>query len=251
MWGGDDNFEFNMFYEKSLPWYALSLGEFYLITILLKDINKKYVFLFSVLTACIAGYNSDITYFLSISRTIVFYPFFYAGYCINPDKLYTILNKMKYKLFAIVPFVILFVFAYNFSKDFLNILKFFNARFPYSEIEGFDVFGGVFRLLYYPAVFVLIFSFVALCPKKENIISIWGRRTLNVYALHYILRAVVTKLYYLGYPMDNLLGMGCCFSIFIISLSITIFFSLKIFVKPMNFILKPKWTDGEKVIKSD
>lgn len=77
-----------------------------------------------------------------------------------------------------------------------------------------------------------------------------GTRTLNVYALHYILRAVVTKFYYLGYPMDNLFGIGY-FGIVIISLFITIFFSLKIWVKPMNFILKPKWIDDEKVIKSN
>lgn len=50
--------------------------------------------------------------------------------------------------------------------------------------------------------------------------------------------------------MDNLFGIGY-FGIVIISLFITIFFSLKIWVKPMNFILKPKWIDDEKVIKSN
>ena len=238
--GGSNDFEFSLISEKFIPWYALCLAEFYLITILLQDVDKKYLFLFSVFLACISGYDKDLGSFLSLSRTIVFYPFFYLGYCLDANKLYDTVNKMKYKLRAIAFFIVIGIMVYFFIEYFDDLIRFLNGCFPYDEIKIVGKCGALYRLIYYPIVFVSIFSLIAICPNKESIITLWGKRTLNVYALHYILRTFVDRLYNEGYSMSDVFGFGYWW-IVPVSLFITIFFSLSFWVKPMNFILRPKW----------
>lgn len=51
--------EISLLSERGVPWYAFVLAIYVLITICLKNINKKYLFIFSVVISCFAGYDPN------------------------------------------------------------------------------------------------------------------------------------------------------------------------------------------------
>ena len=86
-------FEFSLFTEPHLPWFMLALFAFAVITIAVRDFSPKYVLFFSILLACLAGYDREINSFLSLSRIIVYYPFYYLGYMLDAAKIEEFFRK--------------------------------------------------------------------------------------------------------------------------------------------------------------
>ncbi|MDD3415394.1 MAG: hypothetical protein PHY47_15525 [Lachnospiraceae bacterium] len=76
-----------IFSNDGIQWFALCLFFSYLITILLQDCNLVFVFILSIAIACISGYDTSLGNNFASSRTIVFYPFFLAGFISPIDKL--------------------------------------------------------------------------------------------------------------------------------------------------------------------
>lgn len=238
--GGGNDLRFDLFNIRAFPWYALSLFEFYLITILFKNINNKFMIAFSIIFSCVSGYCKNLGSFLSLSRTIIFYPFFYVGYIIDVNKVYEKFKSVKYKVLSVIFFITLGVFVYHFSPYIPDIIKFLYGSYSYHNIEFVENLGGIYRFIYYFIVFCAIFFLISICPKNKSVISILGKRTLNVYCLHYCFVALTKKFHVLGYPLVEIFGIGY-YWIISLSIFVTILFSLKLWIKPMNFLLKLKY----------
>ena len=86
---------------------------------------------------------------------------------------------------------------------------------------------------------IIIFAIISIVPNIKMIISMWGSRTLNVYVLHYIF------LYFFFGLLDGKNFVKIYFSnnpgmvLIPLSILLTIVLSLKIWIRPMNFLLKP------------
>ncbi len=238
--GGGNALRLDLFNIRAFPWYALSVASFYFITFLFKNVNKKYLFLSSVIFSCIALYYKNLGSFLSLSRTIVFYPFFCAGYLLDASKIYKNLKSIKYKISSVLFFMILGIFVYVFAPYIPDIIKFLYGSYSYNNIEFVGCFGGVYRLICYFISFCAIFFLISICPQNKSIVSIWGKRTLNVYLLHYCFVAIIKKILVLGYNIGDLFFIGYYFVI-PLSIFVTILFSLKVWVKPVDFLLKLKY----------
>ncbi|MGH2208116.1 acyltransferase family protein, partial [Enterococcus faecalis] len=70
---------FDLLNETGVPWYFLSLASFYLITIFLQRVQPKIMLAIIVVIGCASGYL-PVEDFLSLRRTLGFFPFFYCGY---------------------------------------------------------------------------------------------------------------------------------------------------------------------------
>lgn len=77
--------------EMAVPWYMLSIAEWYIIIFVLKTGKPIVVGLLSVAVALIAGYFSLIGGMFSLSRTLVFFPFFFLAYALPKEKLFALL----------------------------------------------------------------------------------------------------------------------------------------------------------------
>lgn len=177
-------------FAGDLPWYMLAMFAFSLITIGLKKFSPAYVFPLIIAVACVAGYDSSIGDTFALMRLIVFYPFFYAGYCLEPKKISEISEK-KYVKAISAAVIILFALAVYFKVDVLYQFKpLLTGRRAFDSLGSFKTYGCVLRFVYYILAFVIGGAVVCLTPNKlskHGIIAKWGSRSLQVYMLHYSL----------------------------------------------------------------
>ncbi len=178
---------FRLFEENGVPWYAFAIFAFCLITIFLKNVSPKYVFIFSVIVACLAGYDGTLSNFLVSARIVVFYPFFYAGYVLEPSFVAEKLSSKPVKIISaaiIVGFIVFLSFKLN-SITFLRPLL--SGKNPYSTLTRYSEAGGLLRLGYYVFVFILGAAIISLVPNKlgKGTVARLGSRSVQVYALHY------------------------------------------------------------------
>lgn len=179
-------FELNLLVADSLPWFMLLMAYFYGITYLLRDVDGKLVLVISITLGCVAGYFDFINDFLCLSRTIVYYPFFYLGYLMDRNE---IVEKTELPLARIIGAVVIIGFAYLcfFQRDLVwTVNPLFSARRPFSALT-YPATGGLQRLCYYPAVMLFITSLISLAPRKESIMTVFGQHTLRVYCVHYFI----------------------------------------------------------------
>lgn len=229
--------KFSLLTESAVPWFMLALFWFAAITIILKDFSPKFVLPVSIALACIVGYDSEIGDFLALSRVIVYYPFYYAGYIADAKKLEEICKNKILKVgsaFILTAFA-LFVFIFNDKVYWLRPLL--TGRNPFSALGEFSDYGFILRLVYYAAVAVICFAIIAVTPDKTpfGIIPKLGQRTLSVYFFHSFVFYVVYT-YVDGKAFFNsIFPSGAGWVIIPLSVIITLFLSLKPFSDFLSF----------------
>lgn len=150
----------------------------------------KFPIIISLVIAILAGYEPLIGSYLSLSRTIVFMPFFLLGYYCNTAHLAKIQNIPKRIALGMVLLSVLVLFLLTpFDLGFL-----FNDRaYEMMDVNGW--YAGFFRLAFLLWSAVLTVCFLALVPRKQKWFSDFGERTLQVYLLH-------------GFVLGGLVGLG-------------------------------------------
>ncbi|MEE1019449.1 MAG: hypothetical protein UH824_08215, partial [Acutalibacteraceae bacterium] len=106
---------------QGLPWFMISLASMFLITIIFRNVDPKWVFITSITICLVAGYikptatlDSD---FLAYMRTISFYPFFYLGYALDRSKIFEIANKKWIRVLSAVCFTAVCAVCFIFPKQ--------------------------------------------------------------------------------------------------------------------------------------
>lgn len=180
-------YSLSMFSEGGVPWYCFALFAFNLITILLRDFNKKYIFIFSIILGCIVGYDPKISDFLVLSRIIVLYPFFFIGYCLDGDKIIKILSHRTIKVISVIVFLMIGILIYTYIKDIYWMTPLLSCRNPFIALKNKAYLGGILRLVYYIIVILLGTAIISITPSGNKIKTFakWGSRSLQVYILHY------------------------------------------------------------------
>ncbi len=180
---------FSIFTETGLPWFMLALFAHSLITIAIKDFSPKYVMIFSILLACLAGYDNSINSFLALSRIIVFYPFYYAGYILDAKKIEEHCKKKLPKILSVIIITAFVITAIFFGERFYWLRPLVTGANPFASLNTCAEYGFLIRLGYYAVAAAICYAVIVLTPSKTpfGIAAKIGRRTLPVYAFHYII----------------------------------------------------------------
>jgi fucose 4-O-acetylase-like acetyltransferase len=169
-----------------IMWYLLSLVIW---RSLLPYVAKiKYNIIYLVIIAVIIGYINFDGYILSISRTLVYFPFFMAGYYLNKDIFYG-LNSDRIKTLALLNFIGLFILLYisAYKFDYRWLL----GSYTYYNLGVFHWYDGFYRLLIYALETLCLICFFALVSKAKTIFSKLGTKTLEIYLAHgFIVKAI-------------------------------------------------------------
>lgn len=222
---------------NGLPWYMLAMFVFMLITIALRRYSPAYILLLSVAIACAAGYDPDLGDKYSALRIITFYPFFYLGYCLDPDKIVKITDRT---IVRIVSAAVLIAFAYIIftNTEFLFQFKpLLSGRRGFSDLGKYKLYGCVLRFAYYILVFVIGFAVISLIPKKLSrfgIISGMGGRSLQVYLLHYSCLHIID-----GRLKNFLPDIHPAITVTVIAAVLTVLWSLKIWEPIFKLLMNP------------
>lgn len=238
---------FSFFRESGIPWYAFAMFVYYLVTIQMRRFNKKVVFIIAIIISCLAGYVSQINSFLVCSRILVFYPFFFAGYCADAKKLQQILSEKRVRVAAGLFLAVTALIVYKKIDVLYAFRPLLTGQNPYKTLQGYYRYGALFRGMYYVLAFLMSASVISLVPevKKYNIFVKLGSRTLPIYVFHNLL------LSYLIFetPLNEIKDSFFCPLVFefILALLIVMFTSLKPFAVFVEVIVNFfKQTDKRK-----
>lgn len=184
---------FSLTSVNDLPWYMLALFVFSLITIALRKVSPAYVFLLFIALSCVAGYDASLGDTFASMRMIVFYPFFYAGYCFNPKKLVELTDKKYLKIISAVLLIAYALFVFFNIDKLIQFKPLLSAHTPYDTLGKYRNYGFILRAFYYIAVSVIGMAVICIIPKKlgRGMTARLGRRSVQVYMLHYSLIHII------------------------------------------------------------
>lgn len=182
---GHEDINFHLFEEDGVPWYLFATAAYYVISYILRNINKKWLLALSVLLALLIGYDPDINDFLVMSRIIVFYPFFILGWMLDVHKLTQFMSKGWLRpcgIAGIAGFSILCIYE---QEIMYKLRPMFTGRNGYEKLDNATDADPLFRIIAYLISFLMCFFVMAAVPHiKIWLLSTMGRRTLAIFVLH-------------------------------------------------------------------
>ena len=167
-----------------LTWYLLSLFFWKMTAFVLDKLKTRGLWIVlacAVVLALAFGFVKMDGYVLSLSRTVVFYPFFVAGYLfkrVNGAKskwLYSLPVKIASLILAVAAFALYFVLFGGLEAKVLY------GSFVYARVQGYHI--GVRALVMACGAFG-VFAALVLAPKKRNVLSLLGKNTMTAYLGH-------------------------------------------------------------------
>lgn len=179
-------------YPCWILWYLMSLSCWFCVVLMwlkfLKGKNKIVILIISIMVGCLAGYVNFIDRRFSLSRTLVFFPYFWLG--IMSD------YKTEWKKYRFVGMIALFcgtLFAIL-TRGYLTADFLYQAT-PYDAVQD----GFILRLACYiigisSIVFLLVWT-----PDKRFAFTKAGADTMPAYILHSIFVVLLRELYFSWY----------------------------------------------------
>lgn len=146
----------------------------------------KHPMVFVLVLGVIAGFMSDISYFASLSRTIVFYPLFLAGYYIERERLFkwkTIQSKV-FSLIWLVLLVLIIKAGFMLIENPVTLKALIYGSVPYEQMGLSSIQGAIMRIVLYIIIFVTSAAVLCLIPQKEYFWSHWGQKSFYVFIIH-------------------------------------------------------------------
>lgn len=225
----NQNNKLSLFIVDGIAWYLLSLAIWHIFLIYIKDLKCKYVLPFIIILSLLVGYDSSVGDYLSLSRIIVYAPFFYLGYYLSEEKLSVFYNSRYATRIASIFIVLLyFIVLYKYDSSLYQLRPMFTGRNSYNAV-GLDN-GALLRILCYCITAIISFFIMLIIPKKKTIVSLIGQRTLQIYFIH----KFVTMIYYYFNIPDLILSSSSWAKYIFIPLSI-----LLTFILSFNFLSHP------------
>lgn len=227
---------FGLFYDGGVTWFLFVLMWYTLLGAALKKYDKRLVLAVSFVISLFTGYFREIDDFLCISRTLVFFPYFWLGTMINRNSFLEKIRRLRRYLWIPAVCILIGWLALSFFDfDNLEILShLLSGRNPFSKET--DGMGCLYRLLTTAITLLTGMSILILVPEKKiPVISYLGRNTLNVYFWHYTFLYIIFRVLNIKELVGNAGGIAL---LIFIGVVLTFFLSLDIFNFPLKNINK-------------
>lgn len=221
--------EWSWLTTSNAPWYMFVTAGYMLVVYIVRNVSPKIIFPVAFIISFSAGYFDFIGDFLCLSKFIVFFPFFYAGYCLTPQKVRDFISKKSVKIIGITTAVIFGAFCICFTDIAYKLRPVFAARYSYTSM-GFSQIGVLLRLLQYVLAALIILGVCAIVTEKRiRFFTDSGTRTLPVYFIHYFVARVCNAFDVQVLLIENYSYFGF---FLIILIAVTVAFALAL--KPFN-----------------
>lgn len=226
-------FVWRMPWEKSILmpkfalWFLISLLIWRTVLPVVKDIPG--ILMMSFVLGVLFGYEVYAGGILSISRTVVFFPFFLMGHFFKKEPLMKFAQKWQAKLLAVILIVVIFFLVRENSEWIPHKLLMGSVR--YREIEGI-AFGWawLWRIGYYMVCTLFIYLLAILMPAKKTFFSHVGQHTMPIYLSHTLIMRTISFCTDWGKYMGSVLSLVVVFAL-------CIAYCFLIASKPVSFVL--------------
>ncbi|WP_040208714.1 acyltransferase family protein [Neobacillus jeddahensis] len=179
--GQEERLAFDFLHPHWSLWFLLSLFFWNLLLYVFARLGWPG-FAAAVIIGIAIGYVNHVGSFLSLSRTIVFFPYFLLGYLLNGNQLKRLIRaKFSFPLGIVIIMLTWFLLGYTFPKDAVPWLL---ADTSYESMGGMEWTDGFIRALQYGLTLIVVFGFLSLIPSTQYKLTKIGERTLYVYLFH-------------------------------------------------------------------
>lgn len=179
---------------RSSLWFLVCLIWWYILLPLIDKIDPVKMMVIAVLAGLLIGYDEKVSNFMAVSRMVTHFPFFLFGYYVTADQMQKLVTK-KAKLISLPVavaalgsiVVIMLLFGeggrYSFSID--SFITCDKSYFTIFKNKGTNpLLWALPRVWFYACASALCYCFLVWVPRKKNIFTRFGARTLAVYILH-------------------------------------------------------------------
>ena len=227
---------FALLRDGGIPWYMFVLAFYVVITYAFRNVDKRYLFVFSILLAMFVGYDKSIGDYLYLSRIIVFYPFYLCGQLITKEDILKLNSSKVLKIASVAVIAVWLILCFT-KTDSVTVLRpLFTGRNPFATNDLFVKWGFLYRALCYLITFALSVAVVALIPNiKLPVITSFGSRTLQVYLWHWPVLLVLQKIGVEALLMGSAAGEA---GWLLIGVAVTFILSLRFFSFPTKQIFR-------------
>jgi fucose 4-O-acetylase-like acetyltransferase len=220
----------NIFLPQYAMWYLLSL---FLMKVSARYLlNIKFILPISFIVAIYTGCLSSVTAILSLSRTLVFLPFFLMGVMCTEE---TIERIRKFPKWLTAPVLLLLMTVMCLPEEYLKIpTAMFEGSTAYHWVDLSLIHGSILRGVLMLAAVIASICVINLVSGKRNFFSALGERTIVIYILHIALRRWAETLigyYNLGPQIAQINEFALTGIYFAAAVAITALFSMPFFHK--------------------
>lgn len=226
-----ENSTITLVYPYWITWYLLSL---FIWNLILPYFCKiKHSIIISIIISILCGYDMNVGYYLSLSRTITFFPYFLMGYFTQRDHI-NILKQYIVKKYAllILPGIFLLIYFMNDKIDY----KWLYGSFSYSQLSSSIYPHCIIRTSIYILSIITSICILILIPDKKFFFTHLGSRSMSVYIFH----GFIIKLLFKYKFFDYIKTFKTEIFIIILSFFIVAILSSKYINKIANVIFHPK-----------
>lgn len=227
--GKNDDLQLDPFNPVFALWFLVTLFFFHVILVIVRRYNPAYVLTISIVFSIVAGFSSNISGYLSISRTIVFFPIFYLGHLFTKERTKIFRNK-KWIPISIIILVGFFIFYTMHPINSSWLLG--SSSYPSLEDNGPSLFTPLKRLFLYVIILLTMSAFLNLMSEKRRFFTYIGSRTMFVYLLHGLIIGVIRG--FGIYPFRDTISIMTYVYLVVTSLII-------VYILSSNFVCK--WTN--------
>jgi len=207
----------SLFSTGSAQWYMLAMFVWYLLLLFAAGFSGKVSIPVAFLIGLLVGIDENAGNFLSMSRIIVFFPFFLSGYYFKGECLEKI-TKL-WKVLGAVFLSAVFVVLLYFRKPLTPLLRCVYGDKSYAAMELTSAEGIFFRGMWYFFAVCMIAALLCVVSSRRHFYTYIGEYTLPIYVIHRVLRDVFSGLGLFSIIGDGIVALAvCCI------LSITIVF---------------------------
>ncbi|WP_046226328.1 acyltransferase family protein [Paenibacillus dauci] len=197
-------------------------------------IRIRYALPIAIAVALLAGYANDAQYYASVSRTIVFFPFFLIGYYLDKS----MISRLHTRVMRIVSAVALGVsFAMIVFYSQLYRKEWFYGSFSYESLGHNEWSAGIYRIGVYALAIVVGGAVLSLVPRRNlPVVSGMGMNTLYTYLLHGFIVMALTA----GGLYDILDSAASKWLLIPMGIAITVILSLSSIRTWLRWLIEPR-----------
>ncbi|MCM1564436.1 MAG: acyltransferase family protein [Dehalobacter sp.] len=158
-------------------------------------VRIRYALPVTFLFGLIAGYTGELGYYASLSRIVVFFPFFLAGFYFEKKHLEKLLTR-NWRFAAVCVMLLAFLTFCYFGQNYT--VSWFYGSASYQALGATEWYAGFYRAGIYLLAVVLGLGVMLLVPGRQiPLVSALGRNTMYTYLLHgLIVKALVAYGFY-------------------------------------------------------
>ena len=177
---GKDSFTLNFTTPYWILWYLLTVICYYLLIPLIDTENvrsRKIILGLAIAISLLAGYDSSIGYYGSLSRSFTFLPFFLAGFYLSKTKKMPQKNHLTLPLSGLLALLCSFYIMNN-SGITKQVLY---GSYSYEKAGYNPLIKAIILVCGFAWI---IFLLSAVPEKKIPFVSLLGQNTLSIFLLH-------------------------------------------------------------------